>query len=253
MPQTSTLILVPTYCEAENIGQLLDQLLRCQPEAQVLVVDDSSPDGTAELVRSRFGASGRVEVLSRPGPRGYGLAMREGMERFLATRAERLITVDADLSHDPEAVAGVLAALPPGGLVIGSRLVHGVRAINWPVRRLLTSIYGNRYVQLVTGLPFADCTSGFRCYSRAAVEMLDLRQIRARDYAFLVETLYWLWRAGCPILETPIVYRDRHLGESKLRARIFVESLLQPWRLRLRPRSSAPLRRAAGPARPALP
>jgi dolichol-phosphate mannosyltransferase len=253
MSSVPTLIMIPTYREAENIATLLEAVLRSQPEARILVMDDQSPDGTADVVRERFGHLGTVEAVCREGPRGYGLASRVGMARFLESGAERLVTLDADLSHDPAAIAELLPKLPPEGVVIGSRLVHGVRAMNWPIKRLLTTIYGNFYVRLVTRMPFADCTSGFRVYSREAIGKLDLSQIRARDYAFLVETLYWLWRAGCPIVEVPIVYRDRHLGESKLHARIFVESLFQPWRLRLRPHRSSPLHRLALPTRPAVP
>lgn len=235
------LVLVATYQEAENICELIEQIWKALPTAGILVIDDQSPDGTADLARDRFGHLDSVSIVSRDGPRGYGLAMRTGMERFLRSDHDSLITLDADLSHDPAAMTGLLECLPTAGVVIGSRLIGGVRAVNWPAQRLVTTIFGNRYTRMVTGLPFVDCTSGFRCYSRGALERLDVGCIRARDYAFLVETLYWLWRSGCPIVEAPIVYRNRIQGESKLRARVFFESLLQPWRLRLRRRATSPL------------
>jgi dolichol-phosphate mannosyltransferase len=239
------MILVATYLEAENITRLIDELLRHQPDADVLIMDDQSPDGTAELVQRTYADRPQVQVVVRRGRRGYGPAMRDGMQRFLDSDAQHLITIDADLSHDPALTSRMLECIQPGGIAIGSRYIHGVRAMNWAAGRLVTSILGNRYVQAITKLPVADCTSGFRCYTRAALEKLDLGRIRSNGYAFLVEVLYWLSRAGCPIVEVPIVYRDRCFGESKLGVRILVESLILPWRLLLRPRRLGPLRRIA--------
>jgi dolichol-phosphate mannosyltransferase len=239
------MILVATYLEAENITRLIDELLRHQPAADVLVMDDQSPDGTARLVQETYAHLPNVRVVVRSGRRGYGPAMRDGMRLFLESGAQNLITIDADLSHDPALTSRMLECIEPGGVAIGSRYIHGVRAMNWAAGRLITSIFGNRYVQAITKLPVADCTSGFRCYTRAALERLDLDRIRSNGYAFLVEVLYWLARAGCPIVEVPIVYRDRCFGESKLGLRILVESLILPWRLVLRPRRLGPLRRIA--------
>ncbi len=233
-PQAGTMVLVPTYVEAENICRLIDELLRHLPTAHVVVMDDQSPDGTVELVRRTYGHLPTVSAVTRHGVRGYGPAMREGMQRFLASGAECLITIDADLSHDPALTSRMLAALPPGGVAIGSRYVGGIRAMNLTTARSLVSVIGNRYVRLITRLPVADCTSGFRCYTRSAVAHLDLADIRSTGYAFLVETLYWLWRAACPVVEVPIVYRERLFGKSKLGVRIVAESLALPWRLTLR-------------------
>jgi dolichol-phosphate mannosyltransferase len=250
MPPHTT-ILVATYLEADNICRLIDELRVHQPEATVLVMDDQSPDGTADLVRNCYRELGHIQAVSRTGPRGYGPAMREGMQRFLDSDAEILITIDADLSHDPALTTRMIEAVQPSGIAIGSRYIDGVRAMNWAVGRLLVSVFGNRYVRLVTRLPFQDCTSGFRCYTRRALEQLDLARIHSTGYAFLVETLYWLWRANCPIVEVPIVYRDRCFGESKLHVGIVAESLLLPWRLLLRPKRFGPLKRpglvASGP------
>jgi dolichol-phosphate mannosyltransferase len=248
MDSARTTILVATYLEAENICRLIDELLKHQPHARILVMDDQSPDGTAELVRATFARLENVRTVVRTGARGYGHAMREGMRLFLEGEDERLITIDADLSHDPALTTRMLEQVPPGGLAIGSRYIHGVRAMNWAVGRLLTSIFGNRYVQTVTRLPVADCTSGFRCYTREALARLDLGRIRSNGYAFLVEVLYWLHRGGCELVEVPIVYRDRCFGESKLGMGILIESLILPWRLVLKPQRFAPLRKlGAGP------
>lgn len=235
-PIAPTMVLVPTYIEAENICRLIDELLRHLPAAHIVVMDDQSPDGTAELVRRTYRHLPTVSGVTRHGARGYGAAMREGMQRFLDSGTERLITIDADLSHDPALTSRMLAALRPGGVAIGSRYVGGVRPATLTTARSLASVMGNRYVRLITGLPVADCTSGFRCYTRSAVARLDLASIRSTGYAFLVETLYRLWRAACPIVEVPIVYRARLFGKSKLGPRIIVESLALPWRLTLRGR-----------------
>jgi len=236
--------------EVGTIGRLIDQLRQHLPNAHILVVDDQSPDGTAELVRQQYAGVPTVEVVLRPGPRGFGAAMREGIERFLASPAEHLITIDADLSHDPALTTRMLERLAPSGVVIGSRYMHGAPRADWAVARMLISILGNRYVRRITGLPIADCTSGFRCYTRSALESIDRAGLRARGFAFQVETLYRLWRAGCPVAEVPIVYRDRLVGESKLDGAVIAESLLVPWRLRWRGGAATGQRRAAPPAAP---
>jgi len=226
-----TTVLIPTYMEAGTICRLVDQLRSHLPEAHVLVVDDQSPDGTAALVRATYGRLPNVEVVSRSGPRGYSAAMQEGLRRFLSSASEQLITIDADLSHDPALAVRMSEQVPAGGVIIGSRYLRGAHEADWAVFRMLISIFGNRYIRSITGLPVFDCTSGFRCYTRAALERIDVAAVRARGYAFQVEVLHQMWRAGCPIVEVPIRYRDRLVGESKLDLPIVFESLLVPWRL----------------------
>jgi dolichol-phosphate mannosyltransferase len=242
-----TTVLIPTYMEAGTICRLIDQLREHLPDAHTLIVDDQSPDGTAALVRETYAHLAAVEVVTRTGPRAFGAAMREGMQRFLASGADRLITIDADLSHDPALTTRMLERQLPGGVVIGSRYLHGTREADWAVGRMLISILGNRYIQRVTGLPVADCTSGFRCYSRAALEQVDFGAVRARGYAFQVEVLYAVWRAGCPLVEVSIGYRDRLVGESKFDLGMIVESLIAPWRLVRHARQT----RRAAPGQPA--
>jgi dolichol-phosphate mannosyltransferase len=228
------MVLVATYMEVETICRLIDLLRHHLGDARVLIVDDRSPDGTAELVRHRYRGVPSVEVVSRTGPRCYSLAMRDGFSRFLASDAERLITIDADLSHDPALAARMLDRIAPAGVVVGSRYLRGAARADWAVARMRISILGNRYIRLVTGLPVTDCTSGFRCYTREAAEVIahsEARHFHARGFAFQVEALYLAWRAGCAIAEIPIVYRDRLVGQSKLSPRILGESLIVPWRL----------------------
>ena len=239
MTASAPLVLVPTYMEAGTICRLVEEIRARLPQARVLIVDDRSPDGTADLVRRRYGDDAAVEVVTRDGPRRYAAAMADGLQRFLASDAGWLITVDADLSHDPAVMTRLLDRCRDGGVVIGSRYLRGAPRAAWALARMQVSIVGNLYVRLVTGLPAADCTSGFRCYARAALEGIDPSRLRARGFAFQVEVLHALWRAGRPIAEIPIHYRDRLAGESKLSLAIVAESLLLPWRLAWRGRRPA--------------
>ena len=225
------LVLVATYMEAGTIGRLVGEIRHRLPQARVLIVDDQSPDGTAELVRRQYGGDPAVEVIVREGPRGYAAAMREGLRRFLASDAGWLITVDADLSHDPAAMTRMLEHTSEAPVVIGSRYLRGARSADWAIGRMRVSILGNHYVRLITGMPAADCTSGFRCYTRAALEGVDTSQLRTDGFAFQVELLHAVWRNGHALAEVPIRYRDRLAGESKLTRPMIAESLLLPWRL----------------------
>ena len=238
---TDTMVLVPTYMEAATICRLIDDLRRCLPGGAILIVDDDSPDGTGDLVRERFGGT-NVEVMTRRGPRGFAAAMAAGVRRFLETGAQQLITIDADLSHDPALIARMLAAVAPNGLAIGSRYLHGYPRVEWAFGRMMTSRFGNLYVRGLTGIPVKDCTSGFRCYTRAALEEVDIDGLHSTGYGFQVETLYAIWRAGCPITEVEIVYRDRLYGESKLGLSTVVESLALPLRLMMNRRARGPRR-----------
>ncbi len=228
----TTTVLVPTYMEAANICRLVDSLFEHLEGAEVLVIDDRSPDGTAELLRQRYRGRPDVRCVSRGEPRGFGPSMCEGMALFLQGRGDWLITLDADMSHDPAVGSRMLETTPPGGMTIGSRYRRSPRRSNRPLARHLLSVLGIRYLRAITRMPFTDTTSGFRCYSRGALQRLDLAGVRSRGYAFQAEVLYRLWTAGCPILEVDIAYRERLFGESKLGGRMLLEALWLPFRLR---------------------
>ena len=196
------------------------------------MVDDGSPDGTGAVADTLAAPSdGRVSVLHRTGRRGLGLSYSDGMRKALEGDATHICQMDADLSHDPSDVARLLEATAGADLVIGSRYVPGGRIENWPARRMLLSAFANRYVRAITGLRIADCTSGFRCWRREALEQLPLERITSNGYAFLVEFIWEAVDSGCRVAEVPITFVERRHGVSKLSGRIVVESAVVPWRL----------------------
>jgi dolichol-phosphate mannosyltransferase len=228
------LVIIPTYNERESLPEIVPRVLSFSG-SRVLVVDDDSPDGTGELADA-LGADypGRVEVLHRKGPRGLGHAYVAGIRRALESDAELVCQMDADLSHDPQYLPAMVAAAATHDVVIGSRYLNGVSVVNWPLHRLALSTAANRYIRWVTGLPVKDCTSGYRCWRREALERVQMERVRSQGYAFLVEALYVAWRAGCRVTEVPIIFVERRQGTSKLSSQTLIESALMPWRLQLR-------------------
>jgi dolichol-phosphate mannosyltransferase len=231
-----TLVILPTYNEHDNLPIVVNALLTL-PDVRVLVVDDQSPDGTGVLAETLAQARpDRIEVMHRRGPRGLGRSYVDGMVRALETDAALICQMDADLSHDPADVPRLMAQAPAADLVIGSRYVSGGRVENWPRRRVLLSAFANRYVRAITGLAARDCTSGFRCWRREALQRIALRDVASNGYAFLVEMAWLAARAGCRIVEVPITFTERRAGASKLSRGVIVESAIVPWRLKARGR-----------------
>jgi dolichol-phosphate mannosyltransferase len=247
-----TIVVLPTYNERENVSGLLGAVRSTLPEADILVVDDHSPDGTASLVEEVAAELGQVKLLRRPGKHGLGSAYREGFAIALDEGYDAIVSMDVDFSHDPASLPDLLRLLDAGAdAVIGSRYVPGGDTVDWPVHRRLLSRWGNRYTSLVLGLQVRDCTSGFRAYRADALRAIDPSSTSAEGYAFLTELVRRLVRAGYRVMESPIVFRDRQYGESKMSGRIIAESMLlvTRWGLRdlvARPRRAA--RRTAPPA-----
>jgi len=228
------LVVLPTYNEKPNIERVAQAILR-HDFARLLIVDDGSPDGTGRIADElAAAANGRIEVMHRTGPRGLGLSYIDGLRRALATDADAIGQMDADLSHDPAYLPDLVAALDRVDLAIGSRYLHGVSVVNWPLHRIALSAFANRYIRFVTGLDTHDCTSGFRVWRRDALAKLPLDHAKTNGYAFLTEMLYEAARLGCRIGEVPIVFVERREGYSKVSGNVLFESLLTPWRLVLR-------------------
>ena len=228
-------VVIATYNERENLSDLIAQILQ-NPGYRVIVVDDDSPDGTgaaADELSAQF--PGQVSVIHRTGMRGLGRSLVEGLKRALAGGAEIVFQMDADFSHDPKYLPEMAAATADADLVLGSRYLHGISVVNWPLYRIILSTLANRYIRAVTGLQANDCTTGYRCWRRDALARIPLDGLISEGYAFLVETLHLARRAGCRIREVPIIFVERRKGASKVSTRVLLESVIVPWRLRLKP------------------
>lgn len=221
-------VVVPTYNEAGNIERLLESILAVDPNIGVLVVDDSSPDGTADIVdrvaaRSEFAR--RVDVLRRPSKSGLGTAYRAGFSRVLDAGDTICVQMDADFSHDPRYLIEIISAVEMGAdAAIGSRYVPGGRIENWPRLRLFLSRWGNRYAAGMLGLAVNDATAGYRAYSPALLRRIDFASVRAEGYGFQIEMTHRAVRSGARIVEVPITFADRVVGESKLSHHIINEA-----------------------------
>jgi dolichol-phosphate mannosyltransferase len=230
------LVIVPTYDERANLPPLLERLLTV-PDVRVLIVDDASPDGTGAIADEWAAANrARVQVLHRTGKRGLGLSYIDGMYVALRTDATHICQMDADLSHNPADVPRLLHAAEEAEFVIGSRYIAGGRIENWPLHRRLLSAFANRYIRAITRMTIRDCTSGFRCWRREALERLPLASIRSDGYAFIVELAWEASRAGLRCAEVPITFVERREGASKLTGSVIIESAIVPWRLAARPK-----------------
>ncbi|HLJ53495.1 MAG TPA: polyprenol monophosphomannose synthase [Chthonomonadaceae bacterium] len=233
-----TVIVLPTYNEAENVALISEQIAAALPYADMMVVDDNSPDGTADAAEAFFATDPKYagyRVVRRAGPRGLGRAYRDGFQRAMNAGYERIVQMDADLSHDPAYLPDLLAASSSAGLVIGSRYCAGGGVRNWPASRVRLSRFANWYVRKIARIPVADATAGFRCWTLAALEAVQVPTLRSEGYSFQVEMSHRASQAGVRIFESPIVFTDRRFGSSKISRAVMIESFLLPWRLRLHP------------------
>ena len=225
--------VVPTYNEIENLPLLLPQILEQDPRIEVLVVDDDSPDGTGKWAEEIAASEPRVHVLHRAAKEGLGKAYRAGLRMALDLGADFVVQMDADFSHPPETLRTMLAEIEDHDVVMGSRYLHGITVINWPIERILLSYFGNWYARLITGLPITDTTGGFRCMRRSLLERVGLERIRSDGYAFQIEMNFRFFSHGARVKEIPFFFLDRTRGTSKLNLRIGLEALWVVWWLRI--------------------
>ncbi|WP_295898918.1 polyprenol monophosphomannose synthase [uncultured Alistipes sp.] len=220
------LVIIPTYNEKENISAMIDKVFSLGEPFDLLVIDDGSPDGTAAIVRSRQTEfQGRLHLLERSGKLGLGTAYLTGFEWGLAQGYDYICEMDCDFSHNPDDLVRLYRAAAEGAdVVVGSRYVQGVNVVNWPMSRLLMSYFASKYVRLVTGLPLNDATAGFVCYSRRALEHIDLGAVRMKGYGFQIEMKYTAWKLGMRLCEVPIIFTERREGASKMSGGIFREA-----------------------------
>ena len=227
-----SIVIIPTLNEKENLKELIPQIFGLMPDISVLIVDDSSKDGTKELIESLAERFKRLFVLDRKSDFGYGRSSIDGFKWVFEKQYENLVTMDADFSHDFNAIPAMLEMLNLSDITTGSRYVRGGGVKNWNFFRKVLSKFANFYVRLILGLPVTDATSGFNSYRVSALKKLNFNEIRSEGYAFLVELKYRLFRAGCRFAEHPIIFSERREGQSKMSARIIWESVLLPWKLR---------------------
>ena len=229
-----TVIIIPTYDERENVGPISQAVLQNVPEANILFVDDNSPDGTGTLLDELARNDPRIHVLHRPGKQGLGRAYIAGFKQALAEGYEFIFEMDCDFSHDPRELPNFLRAAAEADLVLGSRYAGGIRVMNWPLSRLLLSTGASAYVRLITGLPVWDPTGGFKCFRRRVLEAIDLDHVTSSGYSFQIEMTHKAWMRGFRIREIPIVFEDRRAGYSKMSMAIAQEAIFMVLRLAAR-------------------
>jgi dolichol-phosphate mannosyltransferase len=226
-----TLVVIPTYNEIDNAREIATAVLAALPNADVLFVDDNSPDGTGQLIDSLRETEPRIHVIHRKEKAGLGRAYIAGFRWALARHYEFIFEMDADFSHDPAALPLFRAAAETADLCLGTRYKGGIRVINWPLARLILSKSAAVYVHLITGLPVSDPTGGFKCFRRAVLENMDLDHITSNGYSFQIELSHRAWIRGFQIAEVPITFEERRSGASKMSTAIVREALWMVWKL----------------------
>jgi len=233
---SNALVIIPTYNEIENISKMLDTVMNLNEAYDVLIVDDGSPDGTAEVVREKMERfSGRIHLEQRQGKLGLGTAYIHGFKWALERDYEYIFEMDCDFSHDPRDLSRLKKACEEGAdLSIGSRYVKGVNVVNWPMSRVLLSYFASVYVRFVTRMPIQDATAGFKCYKRTTLQKINLDKINFVGYAFQIEMKFKVWRRKMSIVEVPVIFTDRTEGQSKMSGGIIKEAIFGVIKLKLK-------------------
>ena len=219
------LAISPTYNEKENISELINRISQLSLEVDLLIVDDNSPDGTADIVKDIMIQNKNTHILEREKKLGLGTAYCEGFQWALDRGYDLIVQIDADLSHNPEDILRMVEMSKSSDLVIGSRYIGGVNVINWPMRRLLLSYFANLYAKFLIRFPIKDSTGGFKCLHRKVLESIDLKTINSQGYSFQIEMNFLAWVKGFKIQEIPIVFTERNVGESKMNRAIIIEAI----------------------------
>lgn len=227
MANKEKLVIIPTYNESENIERMINKVMSLQGDFNLLIVDDGSPDGTAQIVKKlQQNFPERIYILERSGKQGLGTAYIAGFKWALEHEFEYVFEMDADFSHNPEDLIHLYNACKNGAdLAIGSRYIKGVNVVNWPIGRVLMSYFASKYVRLITGMRIMDTTAGFKCYKSSVLKAINFDRINLVGYGFQIEMKFTVWKLGFTIKEVPIVFTDRKLGSSKMSGGIFNEAL----------------------------
>lgn len=234
LPWEQTLIIIPTFNEIDNIERMINTVFGLYPKTSILIIEDGSPDGTADVVKSLQAKYEKLNIIERTGKLGLGTAYITGFKWALDKGYDFVFEMDCDFSHDPNQVKDLLEAAQSNDLVIGSRYIDGIRIINWPFKRLLLSYLASIYTRMVTGIPVFDTTGGFKCFTRKSLETLNLDSIISKGYIFQLELNYKVWLSGLKVKEVPIIFYERRDGESKMAGGIIFEALFAVLRLRFK-------------------
>ena len=229
----NALIIIPTYNEADNIVKIINELLAIDYKGvhiEILVVDDSSTDNTAELVKGM--ELPRIHIIERPGKMGLGTAYLRGFKFAIENNYDYVFEMDADFSHDPKSIPDFLDKIEDYDLIIGSRYIEGIAVVNWPLSRLMISIGASIYTRMVTFLPVKDVTAGFMCYKVSSLKQINLDQVKSNGYSFQIEMKFRMWKKGFKLIEIPIVFIDRRAGVSKMSRKIVYEASFMVWKLK---------------------
>ena len=229
-----TLVIIPTYNESENVSAIIDAVLEQEKNIEILIVDDNSPDGTAKIVKEKHEKNNRIHLLEREGKMGLGSAYVAGFKFALENKYDYIFEMDADFSHDPKDIKIILAEMENADLVIGSRYIEGINVVNWPLRRLMLSVFASKYVKWITRLPLRDPTGGFKCFRKKVLKKIDLDDIMSDGYSFQIEMNFRTWKDNFKIKEIPIVFTDRRSGQSKMSKKIVYEAIFVVWKLRFK-------------------
>jgi len=232
-----SIVIIPTFNEAHNIGRMIDQVLSLDMNIDVLVIDDGSPDRTAQIVKSKINEnSKRVFLIERESKQGLGTAYVKGFKYALTEGYHFICEMDADFSHNPEDLPRLIQTVKSGeaDVAVGSRYSQGISIVNWPLSRLILSYCANLYARMITGIPIKDTTAGFKCIRRDVLEALDLDRISSNGYAFQIEIHFRAWKAGFKLKEVSIIFREREEGVSKMSKAIVREAVWRVWSLKFR-------------------
>lgn len=228
------LIIIPTYNELDNIGELLDAIFKQDLGIDILIVDDNSPDGTAAYIKERQKNESRLNLIERPGKLGLGTAYVAGFRYAIEKGYDFVFEMDADFSHDPLDLRRLMEKITDYDFVIGSRYINGISVVNWPLRRLMLSYFAAFYTRVITGMPVKDPTGGFKCWRIEVLKAIDLDKVKSGGYSFQIEMNFKAWKKNFRYCEIPIIFVERRVGTSKMSKHIVVEAIFMVWKLRLR-------------------
>ena len=228
------LVIIPTYNEALNIEKLISKITALELDLNFLIIDDSSPDGTADIVKNLINNNSNISLIIQSSKSGLGTAYKRGFKWAIEQGYDKIIQIDADLSHNPKSIPKLIEASMEYDLVIGSRYIKGINVINWPMSRLLLSYFANKYVKLLTRLRINDSTSGYKCIKTQVLKEIDLDKVQSQGYSFQIEINFLAFYKGFRLKEIPIVFHDRTVGESKMSKAIVLEAILMVPKLALK-------------------